>query len=432
MRIGMEIAVVGGGIAGLSAAWRLSARHRVTLLEKHAVAGMDAHSLDLQHDGGTWRIDVPLRVIYEGYYPTLIALYRELGVELERTNYAGSFSDLGGDVYYRYANLMVGDRSVPLPALPIGSRALRINRDLLRFYRMAPAALRTLGNSEEPLGTWLDRVGLGRDFVEGFLIPTFATVCTCSSAAVRSYPARTILEYLTRGLTFGGVRRVVMGTREVVKRLTEPLAEVRCGVQVSGIRPVAEGVEIAWPGGAQRFDHVVIATQANQAAPMLDAAFRREREALERFAYEKSSVAVHTDTRLAPRDRRHWAPVNLVVSPDHDKPMATIWMNRVQPALSGLSPVFQTWNPIIDPKPETICAQARFERPVVNAASLVGAREVDLLHVQHGRRLWFCGSYLGPGIPLLESATATAAKVARAIDAETGADVAAQPQMRSA
>jgi uncharacterized protein len=432
LRNGMEIAVVGGGIAGLSAAWRLSGRHRVTLLEKHAVAGMDAHSLDLEHDGGTWRIDVPLRVIYEGYYPTLISLYRELGVELERTNYAGSFGDLDGEVYYRYSNLMVRDRSVPLPALPLGSRALRINRDLLRFFQMAPAALRTLGNSEEPLGSWLDRVGLGRDFVEGFLIPTFATVCTCSSAAVRAYPARTILEYLTRGLTFGGVRRVVMGTREVVKRLTEPLAEVRCGVEVGGIRPVAGGVEITWRGGAQRFDHVVIATQANQAAPMLDPAFRREREALERFAYEDSSVAVHTDPRLAPRDRRRWAPVNLVVSPDHDKPMATIWMNRVQPALRGLSPVFQTWNPILEPRPETICTQARFQRPVVNAASLVGAREVERLHLQAGRRLWFCGSYLGPGIPLLESATATAARVAEAIDAVAGVEVTAGSRLRLA
>ena len=78
----MEVAVVGGGIAGLSAAWRLSAHHRVTLIERHAVAGMDAHSLDLEHDGATHRIDVPLRVIYEGYYPTLISLYHALGVEL--------------------------------------------------------------------------------------------------------------------------------------------------------------------------------------------------------------------------------------------------------------------------------------------------------------------------------------------------------------
>lgn len=432
MRNGMEIAVVGGGIAGLSAAWLLSARHRVTLLEKHPVPGMDAHSLDLEHDGGIHRIDVPLRVIYEGYYPTLIGLYRELGVELERTNYAGSFGELGGEVYYRYSNLMVADRSVPLPALPVGPRALRINRDLLRFFQMAPAALRTLGDSEESLGSWLDRVGLGRDFVEGFLIPTFATVCTCTSDAVRGYPARTILEYLTRGLTFGGVRRVVMGTREVVARLTRPLAEVRCGVQVGVIRPVPDGIEVIWPGGAQRFDHVVVATQANQAARMLDPTFRGEREALERFAYEDSRVAVHTDPRLAPRDRRRWAPVNLVVSPDHDKPMATIWMNRVQPALWGLSPVFQTWNPILEPRPETLRAQARFQRPVVNTASLAGAREVEELQRQPDRRLWFCGSYLGPGIPLLESAAATAARVAEAIEARGGVELPDGSRRRSA
>ncbi len=415
----MEVAVVGGGIAGLSAAWRLSARHRVTLIERHAVAGMDAHSLDLDHDGRTFRIDVPLRVIYEGYYPTLIALYHRLGVQLERTNYAGSFSALDGPVYYRYANWIVGGRSVPLPAFPLGGTAMRINRDLLRFYRMAPRALHTL-TDDEPLGSWLDRSGLGKDFTEGFLIPTFATVCTCSNAAVRSYPARVILEYLTRGLTFGGVRRVVHGTREVVARLTEPLAEVRCGVQVRAIRPAADGVRITWEGGEQRFDHVVVATQANQAVAMLDAGFRREREALERFGYEASEVAVHTDARLAPTDRRHWAPVNLIQGPEHDKPMATIWMNRVQPSLRDTSPVFQTWNPIRDPRPGTVRARSRFERPIVNAASLIGAREMVLLHAQHGRRLWFCGSYLGPGIPLLESAAATAAKIAAAIDDASG------------
>lgn len=421
MRIGMDVAVVGGGIAGLSAAWRLSARHRVTLIERHAVAGMDAHSLDLPHAGATARIDVPLRVIYEGYYPTLIQLYHALGVRLERTNYAGSFSHLDGETYYRYANWIVGGRSVPLPATPLGATAWRINGDLLRFFRMAPAALRSLGDSEEPLGSWLDRARLGSAFTDGFLLPTFAAVCTCSTAAVRAYPARIILEYLTRGLTFGGVRRVVLGTREVVGRLTEPLAEVRCGVQVRTIEPASDGVRIRWDGGDQRFDHVVVATQANQAATMLDASFRRERDALARFGYESSEVVVHEDPRLAPRDRRRWAPVNLICSPEHDKPMATIWMNRVQPTLAGGTPVFQTWNPIVEPTPALVRARSRFERPLVNAAALAGAREVALLHAQHGRRLWFCGSYLGPGIPLLESAAATAARVAAAIDVPDGA-----------
>lgn len=418
VRHGLEIAVIGGGIAGLSAAWRLSTHHRVTLLERHAVAGMDAHSIDLAHDGDTARVDVPLRVLYEGYYPTLIGMYQALGVQLERTNYAGSFSQLGGDTYYRYANWIVGNRSIPLPAFPLGRRALRINRDLLRFYRLAPGALGEIGDGEEPLGAWLDRAGIGVDFAEGFLIPAFATVCTCSSAAVRAYPARVILDYLTRGLTFGGVRRVVLGTREVVRRLTEPLAAVECGVAVRRIAPRGERVSVSWDGGEREFDHVVVATQANQAATMLDASYRREREALERFAYEGSEVIVHTDRALAPRDRRHWAPVNLITSDAHDKPMATIWMNRVQPALREKSPVFQTWNPLIEPRAESIRARAKFERPLVNGSSLEGARTVRLLQAQPGRRLWFCGSYLGPGIPLLESAARTATEVAAAINAD--------------
>ncbi len=419
MRNGLDIAVIGGGIAGLSAAWRLSTHHRVTLLERHEVAGMDAHSLDLEHEGQTYRVDVPLRVLYEGYYPTLIAQYHQLGVQLERTDYAGSFSTLDGPTYYRYANWLIGGRSIPLPASPIGARALRINAEMPRFYRRARAALVDLRDSEEPLGSWLDHAGFSTDFAEGFLIPTFATVCTCSTAAVRAYPARVILDYLTRGLTFGGVRRVVLGTREVVHRLTEPVSQVRCGIRVQQIAPAPDGVRVSWDGGEKVFDHVVIGTQANHAEGMLDAAYRREKDALQRFAYESSEVVVHTDTRLAPRDRRHWAPVNLITSEDHDKPMATIWMNKVQPGLRDAAPVFQTWNPIRDARPETVRAQARFDRPVVNAASLEGARTVRLLHAQHGRRLWFCGSYLGPGIPLLEAAARTALDVATAINDES-------------
>lgn len=57
---------------------------------------------------------------------------------------------------------------------------------------------------------------------------------------------------------------------------------------------------------------------------------------------------MHTDKRLMPTNTKNWASVNLFVSEKHDKPMATIWMNRVQGSLKSESNnIFQTWNPII-------------------------------------------------------------------------------------
>ncbi|MEM9304101.1 MAG: FAD-dependent oxidoreductase, partial [Pseudomonadota bacterium] len=72
----MRIAIIGSGIAGLSAAWRLSQDHEVTIFEKFGHLGMDAHSLDVRGEGGNARVDVPMRVFFDGFYPTLTALYR--------------------------------------------------------------------------------------------------------------------------------------------------------------------------------------------------------------------------------------------------------------------------------------------------------------------------------------------------------------------
>ncbi|MCA9565835.1 MAG: FAD-dependent oxidoreductase, partial [Myxococcales bacterium] len=69
----MRVAVIGSGMTGLAAAWLLSQRHQVTLYERQPRLGMDAHSIDLP--GSRGRVDVPLRVFYEGYYPTLTKLY---------------------------------------------------------------------------------------------------------------------------------------------------------------------------------------------------------------------------------------------------------------------------------------------------------------------------------------------------------------------
>ncbi|MEL7537742.1 MAG: FAD-dependent oxidoreductase [Pseudomonadota bacterium] len=410
----MRIAIVGSGIAGLSAAWLLSRDHQVTIFEKSERLGMDAHSLDVRDPQGNARIDVPLRVFFDGFYPNLTALYRELEIEFKPVNYAASFGFLNDKTYFRFENYRVGRFSVPfLKGNPsINWKALQIGWDVLRFFRQMPRSLAGGIADGTTLEDYVEQHNYSMAFADGFLYPTFSGICTCSHDSVKTYPARVVLEYLNCGLLLSSVQRVTRGTQEVVQRLARDVQEIRLRSEITEVFREDDGVVVRTPTATSTFDHVVLATQANQTARMLKDASRDEREVLGSFKYEASRVVVHKDTRLAPLGgESRWAPVNFLLADSASAPMATIYMNAIQ-NMPGRGPVFQTWNPIVEPDPGMVLAEAGFERPLVNKLSMSALQRLEQLHDQHDRRLWFCGSYAAHGIPLLESAAKSALSVA--------------------
>ena len=132
----MKVAIVGSGIGGLSAAWALSQQHDVTLFEKSPHLGMDAHSLDIDLGESQARVDVPLRVFFDGFYPNLTALYNELGIEFSPINYSASFGDLNGETYFHYHDYRLGTLSVPFlkGRRSLNRTAFRIGLDSHRFF----------------------------------------------------------------------------------------------------------------------------------------------------------------------------------------------------------------------------------------------------------------------------------------------------------
>ena len=415
----ISTAIIGGGIAGLAAAWRLSqGGHRVTLYERHERPGFIASSVALPEHGGI-RVDVPLRVFYPGYYPTLVRLYEELGVTSEPVSYASSLCDATGELFFRYRNLRIGERhwSYLLPQDLRVSRARRILRGLLRFYREGLAAWREGRLAGLALEDFLRQHDFDADFVDGLLLPALATIATCSYASARLFPAEIVMGYLGAGLTRQCVRRAREGADDVAARLLRGVAELRCGTQVAALRREADGVIVAVEGEApRRFDHVVVAAQANQTLRMLADATAAERAALGAFRYEAVEVLMHRDTRFMPVRQRDWSAVNLCVQAGQAGPESTIWVNAVQPALRGAAPVFQTVQPQRQPAPGLLISRARFERPVVDATSTLALAGLGALHAEPKRRLWFCGSYAQPGIPLLESAVRSADAAVEALN----------------
>jgi uncharacterized protein len=416
----LDIAVIGGGIAGLVAAWRLAPLHRVTLFERHAAPGFIASSVAVPGASAEpLRVDVPLRVFYPGYYPTLTRLYAELGVATQPVNYATTFTGADGRAYFRWRNLRLGGWSWPyvLPQDVAGARARRVVAGALRFQAQVRGALAAGELRGISIGDFVATLRLPAEFVDGLLLPALATIATCSTEDALAYPAEVVAAYAAAGVARQSVRRVRDGADAVAARLLAGLPRVLCSAGVSAVHGADDGAWVQHAQGRERFDHVVLATQANQALALLPEATAAERGALAGFRYRALEVVMHRDTALMPARRADWSPVNACVSPAFERPESTIWINRVQPGLRGAEPLFQTVMPQRAPREGSVISRARFERPLVDAGSAAALAALQRLQAQSGRRLWFCGSYAEAGVPLLESAVRSALAVADALAA---------------
>ena len=160
-------------------------------------------------------------------------------------------------------------------------------------------------------------------------------------------------------------------------KLSKNVSEIRLSAKINSIKNEGEKLSISENNGDKTFyDHIVLGIPANKVSDILAEEFSSELDILNSFSYENSTVLMHSDKRLAPTNRTSWSPVNLISSSRQSTPMATIWMNKVQPILKGTSPIFQTWNPIFEPREGLKISEAKFERPIVDKQAIVNVEKL--------------------------------------------------------
>ncbi len=415
-----KLAVIGTGIAGLTSAYLAKSKFNVTVYESQSRAGMGAHVVDYVSNGIESRIDIPLRIFTPGYYQNLTALYDHIGVEMLTSDHAGAFADENGKMVLHYGNADWGflQFSYLKGRSNFSRHAWKIALQSRRFFARAELDLENLNKySDIDFGQYLEQTKAGQEFIDMVLLPMLSVTCTCDYKTVRAYPADIVLEYLTCGVHKLGITSAAKGVDDIVPRLLQNI-DLRTNASVEKVFRTDELLEVTTQDGdRERFDHVIIATQAQQAAPLLSG-FDQQKQMLERIPFENSLMSVHTDSDLLPESDTAPSPVTYHVPAGGSRAEVSVDLTKAIDRLKGQQNIFQTWNPIRNIAANRELARVAFTRPAVTLESRKAVNFLQSIHAEAGNRLWLCGSYMTDKIPLLEAAVDSAISVADCLGAD--------------
>jgi len=393
----MKIAIVGTGIAGLTAAHLLHRAHEITVFEAEARIGGHTHTVEVDDPGGPVAVDTGFIVFNDRNYPNFERLLQELGVPSQPSQM--SFSVADGLGRFEYAGTPSG--LFARPAHLVNPAFLGMLRDFFRFNREAKALI-GMDGAAPSLGDWLDQQGFSRRFVERLIVPQASAVWSADPEQMWSFPASFMAEFFANHGMYSlrgrpRWRTVQGGSARYVEAITAPFAHrIRPGAAVRRIERLADGVAVEAEGcESERFDEVVIATHSDQALAMLADPSDAEHEILGAIPYQRNEAVLHTDPSLMPRRRRAWASWNFHLTPEPaGRTTVTYWMNNLQ-RLQSERDYFVTLNRTGAIDPERVIRRITYSHPVYTRDGVhAQERHPEINGVNRTR---YCGAYWGWG-----------------------------------
>ena len=393
----MKIAIIGTGIAGNVAAYKLRKEHDITVYEAGPYVGGHTNTVDIQEGSRNIAVDTGFIVFNDRTYPNFIRLLEALGQDSQPSEMSFSVqADSGGLEYCGTSlNAMFAQRRNLLRP-----RFYRMIGDILRFNRTTLPGVDHLDESET-LGRYLFENDYSREFIDHYLVPMAAAIWSAESLSVLDMPVQFLARFFANhGLLQTENRpqwRVIRGgSREYVSKLVAGHKDrIRLNSPVKALRRVDDRVElITEAGGKEYFDYVFVACHSNQALSLLGDASPDEQTVLGDIAYQANEAILHTDASLMPRRRRAWAAWNYHFPQDQSRHVAVTYNMNILQGLKTTQQYLVTLNDDQSIDPSRIIRRVQYEHPIYSSESVAAQRRQADINCD---RTFFCGAYWGNG-----------------------------------
>ena len=398
----MKIVVIGGGIAGITAAYVLAREHEVVLIEKNNYVGGHTNTRVVKDPlNERLAVDTGFIVCNSRNYPNFYRFLDQLGIARQDSDMSFGFSCERTGLQYMGPSI---SEFIRTPGNLLNPRFVRMLIEQQRFNRRALRDLRTGTLGDTPLGEYLKQVGTSQYFLDNYLAPLIGSIWSAPDSNALEFPALSFFTFFNNhGMldlkTRPQWQTVVGGSHAYIHAFREQFAgEIRLESAAVSLKRTGQGIELTCHGGTRElFDKAVIATHADEALKLLQDPSEEERAALGAWRYSTNRTILHTDTQVLAPNRRLWAAWNYrrygSATPDSPVPI-TYYMNRLQ-RLHGARDYFVTLNPVSEIRPEHILYETVYTHPIYTPNSPKSQRLVQRINGQ--RSTFFCGAYMRYG-----------------------------------
>ena len=394
-----KIAVIGGGISGMGAAYAMSKTDNVVLFEAERRLGGHARTV-LAGRKNDQPVDTGFIVFNHANYPELTALFKELDVPVTKSNMSFGASVRGGRVEYALASL---DSMFAQRRNLFDPRFIKMCRDILKFNSKGLDIAR---GGDLNIGEFLKALGTGNWFKKYYLLPLSGAIWSTPKEKILDFPAASMMQFFENHALLGITGQhqwytVQGGSVEYVRRLQTRMradgVDIRLNAPIKSVSRQNGQVNVMPKGGVvETFDEVIFAAHSDDTLTLLADASSYEKEVLGAIAYQPNDVVLHCDDCVMPRSKKCWSSwVYTERSGEASQQLdLTYWMNSLQPIPKN-DPLFVTLNSTQSIREELIYDQTNFRHPVYDAKALQAQKMIKASNGENST--WFCGAWMKHG-----------------------------------
>lgn len=411
-----KVAIIGTGIAGMSAAWLLNSHYDITVFEQNDYVGGHTNTVEVEEAGQKIPVDTGFIVFNKTNYPHLVRLFEKLEVPYKPSTMSFSVQNIPGNLEFNGSGIngIFGQRrNLFRPSF------YRMLSEIMRFNKESILTLDDPIYKNYTISDYIEEKQYSRQFLETYLLPMNSAIWSTPPETSLEFPFVTLVRFFkNHGLL--GVNThfqwftVDGGSRTYRDKLIAPFRQkIKTNARVIEILESDKGVAVKTSDAKMHyFDKVLVATHADQALAMLKKPTVEQFRLLSPFAYQKNNVTLHNDASVMPRRRRLWSAWNYRLEGKNGSWItSTVYNMNILQNLPAKKDYLLSVNDPGNIDLKKIIRQIRYDHPVFNLAAIKAQEELPTLNDEG--KIYFCGSYFGYGFheDALKSGIAAAEKL---------------------